>query len=93
MAHNHGLKVVSHEKVSSSATSAQSAAFGGSIFFVRIVSDVDCFIEFGGNPTATVSKIFVPAKDVEYFKVSPGEKVAVILASGTGNLHVSQLSE
>ena len=93
MAHNHALKVVSHEKVTSSTTSAQSAAFGGSIFFVRIVSDVDCFIEFGGNPTATVSKIFVPAKDVEYFKVSPGEQVAVILASGTGNLHVSQLSE
>ena len=93
MAHNHALKVVSHEKVSASGTSAQSAAFAASIYFVRIVSDEDCFIEFGSNPTSTTSKIFLPSKDVEYFKVSPGEKVAVILASGTGNLHVSQLSE
>ena len=45
MAHNHALKVVSHEKVSSSGTSAQSAAFAASIYFVRIVSDEDCFIE------------------------------------------------
>ena len=35
MAHNHALKVVSHEKVSSSGTSAQSAAFGGSIFLLE----------------------------------------------------------
>ena len=56
-------------------------------------SFVDTGLELAITPSSTTSKIFLPAKDVEYFKVSPGEKVAVILASGTGNLHVSQLSE
>jgi hypothetical protein len=44
----------------------------------------------GVNPTATTSSIYVPVDDVEYFKVSPGEKVAVI---GSVNLYVSDLTE
>ena len=38
----------------------------------------------------TNAKIFLPSKDVEYFKVSEGEKVAVI---GTVNLYVTELTE
>jgi hypothetical protein len=54
------------------------------------MADADCHIEFGVNPTATNAKIFLPSKDVEYFKVSEGEKVAVI---GTVNLYVTELTE
>ena len=85
-----GMQVKSTEKVTSSGTSAQSAAFADNIYYVRVVADASCHIEFGSNPTATTSKVYVPADDIEYFKVSPGEKVAVI---GTVDLYVSQLTE
>ena len=85
-----GMQVKSTEKVTSSGTSAQSAAFADNIYYVIVVADAACHIEFGTSPTATTSKVYVPADDIEYFKVSPGEKVAVI---GTVNLYVSQLTE
>ena len=81
---------ITTQKVTSSGTSAASAAFGNNIEYVRIVADDDCHIEFGTGPTATTSTIFVPSKDIEYFKVSGGEKIAVI---GTVNLYVTELSE
>ena len=85
-----GMQVKSTEKITSSGTSAQSAAFADNIYYVRVVADAACHIEFGTSPTATTSKVYVPADDIEYFKVSPGEKVAVI---GTVDLYVSQLTE
>lgn len=84
------MRPTTTQKVNSSGTSAQSAAFAANIEYVRVCADAACHIEFGVNPTATTSKIYLPADDVEYFKVSPGEKVAVI---GTVNLYVSELSE
>lgn len=84
------MRPTTTQKVNSSGTSAQSAAFAANIEYVRVCADAACHIEFGVNPTATTSKIYLPADDIEYFKVSPGEKVAVI---GTVNLYVSELSE
>jgi hypothetical protein len=89
MAH-FGMRPVTTQKVNSSGSSAQSSAFGSNIEYVRVMADADCHIEFGVNPTATNAKIFLPSKDVEYFKVSEGEKVAVI---GTVNLYVTELTE
>lgn len=85
-----GMRIISTEKVTASGTSVQSAAFVENIEYVRIAADAACHLEFGVNPTATTSTIYLPANDFEYFKISPGEKVAVI---GTVNLYVSQLSE
>jgi len=85
-----GMRPVTTQKVNSAGTSAQSAAFGTNIEYVRVIPDADCHIEFGVNPTATTSKIFMEAKTSEFFKVSQGEKVAVI---GTVNLYVTELSE
>ena len=84
------LRPVTTQKVNSSGSSAQSSAFGSNIEYVRVIPDADCHIEFGVNPTATTSKIFLESKTAEYFKVSEGEKVAVI---GTVNLYVTELSE
>lgn len=84
------MRPITTQKVTSSGSSAASAAFGNNIEYVRIAADADCHIEFGTSPTATTSKIFVPAKDTEYFKVSGGEKIAVI---GSVNLYVTELSE
>ena len=84
------LRPVTTQKVNSTGSSAQSSAFGSNIEYVRVIPDADCHIEFGVNPTATTSKIFLESKTAEYFKVSEGEKVAVI---GTVNLYVTELSE
>tara|TARA_A100001515_G_scaffold60268_1_gene47497 strand:+ start:101 stop:370 length:270 start_codon:yes stop_codon:yes gene_type:complete len=89
MAH-FAMRPVTTQKVNSSGSSAQSSAFGSNIEYVRVVSDADCHIEFGVNPTATNAKIFLPSKSEDYFKVSEGEKVAVI---GTVNLYVTELTE
>ena len=84
------MRPTTTEKLASSGTSSQTAAFADNIEYVRVIADADCHIEFGVNPTATNAKIFLEAKSYEYFKVSAGEKVAVI---GTVNLYVTQLSE
>ena len=89
MAH-FAMRPVTTQKVNSSGSSAASSAFGSNIDYVRVCADADCHIEFGTSPTATTSKIFLPSKDTEYFKVSEGEKVAVI---GSVNLYVTELSE
>ena len=84
------MRPINTQKVTSSGTSAQSSAFGANVEYVRVIADAACHIQFGVNPTATTSTIYLPADDIEYFKVSAGEKVAVI---GTVDLYVSDLSE
>jgi len=90
---NNSMRVKTDQKISTSTSSAASSAFGSNIEYIRIVSDTACWITFGTSPTATNSKTYLPAGEVEYYKVSEGEKVAAILASGTGNLYVAELVE
>ena len=85
-----GMKPKTTEKITSSGTSVQSTAISDNIFYVRIAADAACHLEIGVNPTATTSSIYLPAEDYEYFKISPGEKIAVI---GTVNLYVTELTE
>ena len=87
---NYAMRPLTTQKVTSYGSSAASSAFSANIEYVRVVSDADCHIEFGVNPTATTSKIFLESKSSEYFKVSEGEKVAVI---GSVNLYVTELTE
>ena len=84
------MRPVTTQKVNSSGSSAASSAFGANVEYVRVIADADCHIEFGVAPTATTSKIFLESKTSEYFKVSEGEKVAVI---GSANLYVTELTE
>jgi hypothetical protein len=84
------MKPVRTLKVTSSGTSVQSSSIADNRFYIRVVSDAACHIAIGVNPTATTSDIYIPAADVEYFKISPGEKVAVI---GSANVYISELSE
>ena len=83
------MKPTSTEKLASSGTSSQTAAFADGIAYVRVIADADCHILFGSSPTATSSSIFIPADQPEIFKVNPGEKVAAI---GTANVSISELS-
>ena len=90
---NNSMRIVTEQKVTTSGTSAASNAFGSNIEYIRIVSDTACWITFGTAPTATNAKTYLPAGEVEYFKVSEGEKVAIILASGSGAAYIAELSE
>jgi len=89
MAH-FAMRPVTTQKVNSSGSSTASSACGANVEYVRVIADADCHIEFGVAPTATNAKIFLEAKSYEYFKVSEGEKVAVI---GSVNLYVTELTE
>ena len=89
MAH-FAMRPVTTQKVTSSGSSAASSAFGSNVEYVRVIADADCHIEFGVAPTATNAKIFLASKSEDYFKVSEGEKVAVI---GSVNLYVTELTE
>ena len=56
------MRPVTTQKVTSSGSSAQSSAFGSNIEYVRVVPDADCHIEFGVNPTAANTKIFLEVR-------------------------------
>lgn len=76
-------------------TSAQSGAFGAYTHDVRVVSTTNCHIAFGSDPTAAATDdngIYLPAGVVEYFHVTPGQKLAVIQDTGAGVLCVAEMS-
>ena len=82
MSFNYGLRPTTVQMVTlSGSTSTQSSAFGSQSEYVRICSNADVHILFGANPTATANSIFIPADEPEIFKISPGEKVAIITTS------------
>ena len=93
MSFNYGLRPTTHQAITSTGTSSQSSAFGSQTEYVRIAATADIYILFGANPTAVStagsSTIFVPADEPEVFKVSPGEKVAVI---GSAEVSVTEMS-
>lgn len=79
-----------HQTVSIGATSVQSAAFNASTKSVRLYASVGCYIDAGTNPTATSSKIYLPAGSVEYFGVIPGHKIAVLQETTGGTLRITE---
>ena len=82
------------QTVAVGSTSAASSAFGSQTNEIRIVTTVDAYVEFASSPTATSSSLIVPAFTVEYFKVSPSSKVAVLrVGSTTGTSRVTELTQ
>lgn len=73
---------LTEQTVAIAGASAQSAVFGGSTKLVRVHTDVACHVVVGGsNPTATTSSMRLGAGQTEYFVVTPGQRLAVILAA------------
>lgn len=75
----------------SGSSAAISTAFATGTTVVRIVATEDVNIKFGSTPTATTSDPFIPANQVEYFKVTAGEKVAAIQNSAAGTCYVTEM--
>ena len=80
-------------KVAAGTSSAASAAIADNVVFVRVVADQNAYIEFGSAPTASASTHYLPANQVEYFKVqTDGTKVAALRAGSTsGNVWISEV--
>lgn len=62
------------------ATSAQSAVFSNATALVRLLSDVDCYVAFGANPTAvTASSMKIAGNQDTWVAVkSSGLRLAVV---------------
>jgi len=81
--------------VAYSTSSAQSAAISANIFDVRVVCTSNAWIKIGTDPTAvaaTDDNIYMPAGVVEYFHVSPGQRIAAIRDTADGNLVVAEMT-
>ncbi len=86
------LAVAADQNVTIGAASVQSTALGANTRIARVVATVACWIEFGANPTATTSSVYLPANLVEYFVVSPSSKIAVIQAATGGTLNIAEMA-
>jgi hypothetical protein len=81
------------QTITTSGSSAViSSVFTADTTVVRIVATKDCHITFAAAPTATTSLPFMPANQVEYFKVTAGEKCAAIQSSEAGTVFVTEMS-
>lgn len=77
------------QKVAMSTTSAQSAAINYGM--VQITPSADCYVREGSNPTAVSDGTdqFLAANVPQVFLVTPGNKLAFIVASGTSSVHIA----
>lgn len=87
------------QKLALTTSSAQSTAIGAQPDergsnnkekgWIDIVTDSDCFIAIGANPTAVVDTSYKLLANAAYrFPITLGNKVAGIMASGTGNIWI-----
>lgn len=87
------------QKIATSTSSAQSNAVtlpaqhpAGQPVPCTIVADAQCFVRKGANPTAVsdgTDQILL-ANTLYRVQLMPGEKLAFILASSTGNVYFTQ---
>ena len=78
------------QAIALSVTSAQSAAipFDSAV----VTPTVDCFFRQGGNPTALADgtdQILMGGNMYRIGGISPGNKLAFIVSSGTGTVYIT----
>ena len=62
--------------------------------YIRVVSTIAAYIQIAVSPTAAATTAYIPADDVEYIKVSEGEKIAVLRVGGSdGKVSVTELTQ
>jgi len=84
------IYIGSSQEVAIGATSTQSSAVGPNTSIVRLVSDADCYVAIGSNPTAAAGGCLLSAGLTEYFACDGGDKVAVIQKSAAGTLNITE---
>jgi hypothetical protein len=72
---------VANQAVTITGASAQSAVFAATTKIIRVHTDTACHVVIGGtNPTATVTSMRLSENATEYFVVTPGQRLAVIVS-------------
>lgn len=69
---------VAIQQITTSGTSAQSAAFNAATRYIRISGDAAFRFRVSANPTALATDTRIIADTAEYFGVKPGDKIAAI---------------
>ena len=91
---NYGLRHGTVLKLTSGSSSSASSAFTDGTEYIRVVSTIATYIQIAVSPTAAASTAYLPADDIEYIKVSEGEKIAVLRVGGSdGKVSVTELTE
>ncbi len=87
------LGAANNVNMATSATSVASSAFGSQTYQIRVASPTACFLRIAEAPTAVTTDAYLPANVVEYFTVTPGQKIAGITATGTGLMSVTEITQ
>ena len=67
------------------SSAAATDAFAAQTRAVRLVANSACHVAIGdGAQTATTANPFLPANQVEYVTVAPGQRIAAIKAATNG---------
>lgn len=73
------LPAVTKQAVAIGAGSVQSTAFSGDTSLIRLHPEANCTIKIGANPSAAAGdEVTLVSDQIEYFEVTPGQKLAVI---------------
>jgi hypothetical protein len=91
---NYGLRHGTHQVLTSGSSSSASSAFADGSEYIRVASTIATYIQIAVSPTAAATTAYLPADDVEYIKVSEGEKIAVLRVGGSdGKVSVTELTQ
>ncbi len=83
------LGTVNNVVLATTSTAVASSAFGSQTFQIRVATSTAAFIKIdSGTPTATTSDTLMPANWVDYFIVTPGQKISAV-TTGTVPFTVS----
>lgn len=83
----------SQKKAYTGTSAAIDDAISAGVFLVRVMVTTDAHIVFGASPTAVATDLYLPANSPEYFRCTPGQKVAAIRETNSGDLYVTEMSQ
>jgi hypothetical protein len=70
----------------------RTSAFSDQVTVVMLTATDDCFIAFGGEPTATTSSVFITQDTPYLFGVSSESLCADITSASTSTVYITELS-
>jgi hypothetical protein len=87
-------RLAANTNITMSASSQATGAFGTQTYQIRVaVGAQPAFIKIGdGTPTATTSDPQMGANTIDYFTVTPGQKLAVLQAGTAGVISITEVT-
>lgn len=89
--------IVEQTAITTSASSQQSSAFGTQTYIIRLgvassTAADGVHYSVGLSPTATANSPLISAGGVEYIRVAPGDKVALLQQTGALLVTITEVS-